>query len=288
MLDATASDYKKALDDDLRQTKNFLEKITEDKNLLRLIFVRYDFHNIKLLLKMKYSGNDLSADLSDTGTIGAEDLKKYIADKNEKIALPKDIALAVKKIISGLGDLAEGEADPREIDLLADKEYYVLSRKLAKNIRNNFILDFVKRQIDIANIKSLLRTKKLERDGDFLKKAMIEGGKIKTEDLASFLEKDIDNLIKFLRNYLTRSEEKFLEEYAQKKHLWQLEKGFENLEMNYIKKTKMMSYGPELILAYYYAKKNAIRNIRLIMAGKLNNIPADKIKERGLLKTNLH
>lgn len=280
LLNVEASDYKKALDDDLRQTKNFLEKITGDKNLLKLIFVRYDFHNIKLFLKMRFFGDDLSADLSETGMIDVWDLKKYIIDENKKIDLPKDIIEIIKKIRSNLDDLTKKAADSSEIDLLADKEYYALSQKLAKNIGNNFISDFVRRQIDIANIKSLLRIKKLGRDEIFLKKTLIDGGKIDTQKLSGFLKKDIEDLIKFLRNYLTPSEEKFLEEYGKKKHLWQLEKGFENLEMAYIKKTKWMSCGPELILAYYYAKKNAIRNIRLIMTGKLNNIASEEIKER--------
>jgi len=61
--------------------------------------------------------------------------------------------------------------------------------------------------------------------------------------------------------------------------LEQLEKDLENVEINFIKQAKYIDNGPELIVAYYYAKRNAIRNTRLIMTGKANRMPALEIKK---------
>jgi len=276
LLDVKMEEYKKALNDDLKQTKEFLSKVTPDKNLVRLIFIKYDFHNIKLLFKAKFSGQDLTADLADVGMIDKEGLKKYILDDDTKVEMPEDI----KKIIEK-GKIDFGESPtPSEIDMTLDKEYFGLSLKLAKKIGSNFILDFVQKQIDAVNIKTLLRAKALSLEASDLKRMMIDGGKVEVKELMRFLEKDIEELIRFLKGYLTRSQEKFLSEYDEKKNLWQLEKGFDNLDMDFVKRAKRTTAGPELILAYWWAKENAIRNVRLIMTGKLNGIPADEIKQR--------
>ena len=48
--------------------------------------------------------------------------------------------------------------------------------------------------------------------------------------------------------------------------------------MRYLQKAKRIAYGPEVVVAYYFAKRNALRNTRIIMTGKLNNLPVDEIK----------
>lgn len=50
--------------------------------------------------------------------------------------------------------------------------------------------------------------------------------------------------------------------------------------MEFIKKTKIIAYGPEIPVGYYYAKRGAMKNIRTIMTGKLNNIENEEIKEQ--------
>ncbi|MBU4332142.1 V-type ATPase subunit [Patescibacteria group bacterium] len=296
LLDVKMEEYGKALDDDLGQTKKFLEKATPNKDLVRLLFLEQDFHNIKLLLKQRYFELDLTGDLSNVGTIKADDLKAYVLNKenrNKKLETRDtdnaDVSEIIDKMVTEF-DMKKNDSNnplsPSEIDLKLDKEYFELSLSLAKEIKNDFILDFTRRQIDVVNIRSLLRVKNLKTPSTDsgsrlrLEDLLVDGGQIELKKLSSFLEKDVDELTAFLKGYLTRSQEKFLQEYSEKKNLWQLEKGFDDLETDYIKHTKWMSYGSEIIFGYWYAKKNAARNVRLIMTGKLNNIPADEIKQR--------
>lgn len=71
-----------------------------------------------------------------------------------------------------------------------------------------------------------------------------------------------------------------ISDFEEDHNLWKLEQEFENYEMDYLKKTKRMSFGPEMTIAYYFAKKNALRNVRLIMTGKLNKVKNSEIRER--------
>ncbi len=59
-----------------------------------------------------------------------------------------------------------------------------------------------------------------------------------------------------------------------------LEKAINDFLIQVLKPAKYLSFGPEPVIAYYLAKVNEINLIRLVILAKLNNLPADLIKER--------
>ena len=50
--------------------------------------------------------------------------------------------------------------------------------------------------------------------------------------------------------------------------------------MELMKNSKLVTFGPEKILSYIYAKETEIKVIRIIMVGKLNNIAEEVVRER--------
>ena len=54
----------------------------------------------------------------------------------------------------------------------------------------------------------------------------------------------------------------------------------DNYLISYVKKAGLISFGPEPLVAYLWAKENEIKLIRIVMVGKINGLPADDIKER--------
>ena len=59
-----------------------------------------------------------------------------------------------------------------------------------------------------------------------------------------------------------------------------LEKLSDNYIMDLMKSGKLVTFGPERILSYIYAKETEIKIIRIRMVGKLNNITEEVIRER--------
>jgi len=50
--------------------------------------------------------------------------------------------------------------------------------------------------------------------------------------------------------------------------------------MSFIKNAKRINFGPEPIIAYIIAKETEIKIIRIILAGKLNKVDSNIIRER--------
>lgn len=282
ILDVETINYQQALDDDLKQVKSLFEKHV-DKNLLKFLFVKYDAHNIKLFFKEKYSKKDLYNAKSDLGMEDADKLRTYIQNlpnldgKNSPNLDPE-----IKNIIIKTMEFIGAKPFPHRIDYIVDKAYFRLLTILAKKIKSKYIKNFLKLQIDIVNLKIFVRARLMEKPFEFVEKKFIESGGMESKFLKSLYVKPLDEAIEFFKEHFGHKELNYVFDHFKKDNgsFWRIEKALENLEMDYIKKARIIPYGPEVVLGYYYAKKNAGRNVRLIMTGKINNIASEEIKER--------
>lgn len=71
-----------------------------------------------------------------------------------------------------------------------------------------------------------------------------------------------------------------IEEYKNTSSLSNFEKYVDDYLMDLIKETNSINYGAEVIFAYLIAKEVEIKNLRLVLVGKVNDLPFEFIKER--------
>jgi V/A-type H+-transporting ATPase subunit C len=58
-----------------------------------------------------------------------------------------------------------------------------------------------------------------------------------------------------------------------------LEKAINDFLINLLEETRYITFGPEPVIAYYFAKLNEIRIIRMIILTKLNGLPQDIVRQ---------
>ena len=270
-------DYQSVLNHDLQQVKDVLKQITPDPKVMDLLFARYDYHNIKLFLKAKILEKDLSKHESTLGNVDPERLRDYII-KDTKTSIPAEIEEVIRE--------AKKEFDKKDvggyiIDSYIDGKYFTRLKELVDKLNNKFAANLVRTWIDIANVKLFLRAKKLELDLEKFQDYFVAGGNILASSLVNYYGKDLKEAVTICsRGFEDAGVKEAIKDYAEGGDLWKLEKAFENYEIKFIQQAKYIAYGPEIVLAYYLAKKNAVRNVRLIFTGKLNDLPSSEIKER--------
>ncbi|MBU0731630.1 V-type ATPase subunit [Patescibacteria group bacterium] len=265
--DVLPHEFKKALDDDFRQARDELNALIENENLRDFLFIRNDIRNIKVLFKMKFSDKDLSEDLKDFGTAETDNLKKYILEDDAAVTVPKKVKTIVDK---AKVDLAQ-DHDPFTIDAYFDEAYFQAVETAVKNMNNRFIKGLFSLQHKTNTLKFFIRAKLMGKDSAFAKNYL-------SSKYLAVYDRDLDEALRTVsfHNLL----DKAIQEFLNDKNLWRLEKNVEEAELEYLRGAKRIGCGPEIVVAYYYAKRNAIRNVRLIMTGKLNKVEPAKIKER--------
>lgn len=54
----------------------------------------------------------------------------------------------------------------------------------------------------------------------------------------------------------------------------------DNFMMEHLKELKIVPFGPTAIIGYIYAKETEIKNLRILLVGKINRIPEEILRSR--------
>lgn len=271
-----AQDYEKILKRETERVFSLIRELSRDTEIVDILSLKYDYHNLKVLLKGKLMEKDFSDLLMDAGTEKSEKLKLKF-DTGNYNDLPGEFFSAVDEAEK---DFAENR-DPQKIDIIVDKYYYRNLLSVARSINVDVITDYVEGLIDFQNIITLFRVQKQKKDMKFLEEVIHDGGTIPKEKIIASVNDTPEVILsKFKREKIGTYLAKGIEEFNETERL----SGFEKISSNYLmelnKDSKYIVFGPEPLFTYLVAKEREISALRMIMVGKINNIGSDKIKER--------
>lgn len=271
-----SEDYEFMLSSELKRVYEEMYDMSPSKSLIDIMTIKYDYHNVKVILKGMFLEKDFSNMLIPVGKTDVNRMKVSI-DTNSL----SDFEPIMRKAIEETIEDFNAKKDPQRIDIILDKYMFEEMKEIAKSLDDSFIEKYVKALIDLTNVKSLLRIKKQNKGREFLLSVVIDGGAIDNETLVSLLNDSAENIPSKLSHtnyeYVLRDG---VEEYLKTGSAGLLEKLIDNYIMDMMKDAKMIPFGGEPLLAYIYAKETEIKVIRIIMVGKLNNITGEVIRER--------
>ena len=270
-----SQDYETILKRETERVFSIVRSMVKNTAIVDILSLKYDYHNLKVLLKSKITGKDFSSLVMQAGTIDAGKFKtKFELQSND---LPQGILDAINEVQKDF----EENHDPQRIDILVDKHYFKNLSRLSKEIDVKVITDYVEGLIDFQNMITLFRVKKQNRDARFLETVIFEDGTISKNKIVESINDNTDTILnKFKKEKLGIYLTKGLEVFSETKRLSELEKISDNYLMELNKESKYVVFGPEPLFTYLVAKEREINAIRMIMVSKINNISSDKIRER--------
>ncbi|MGM0688570.1 MAG: V-type ATP synthase subunit C [Bacillota bacterium] len=272
---ADIHDFESMLSAELKETFDLILKISPKPEFISIMALRYDVHNLKVFFKAKYLGikSDL---LIPVGSLALDRMEYAIAEEDFR-DFPEKLRRAAEKISE---DFLINR-DPQVIDLLLDQVLYdqLVSSARANGI--NFLEGMFTRQIDLTNLKSLIRVKRMGLNRELLKNILLPHGSISNDLLAAMLDEPLESLITALSmtDYADLVSEG-VRNWLDKGTISSLEKLSDDYITAYLKKGKWTPFGLEPLVGYLWAKEIEIKNIRLILVGKINKLPAEAIRER--------
>jgi len=269
-------DYERMLARELNRLYELMYEISPDREVIDVMSLRYDYHNIKVLLKSKALSKDLSNLLICCGTIDCNKLKDFIANN-----LYKDFQEKMVKGINEAEKLFNESKDPQKIDIILDKYMYEDMILRAKKVNCELLVEYIRSSIDLINIKTFFRAKKQKKPLSFLKEVLVDEGSIKRDIFINEYDGSSEGIVdKFNSSKYSIALKDAFSEYVSSLNGNMMEKSSDNYLLNYMKKAKYISFGPEPLLAYITAKETEIKIIRIIMVGKINDIAVEVIRER--------
>lgn len=268
--------FEARLDDSFKNLCDDLYKAIKSNEIIEFVRLKNDYHNLKTLIKAKVLDKDFSYILNKNGTMPIDKIEQAI--KNDDY---RDVSANIENAIKEVFLELDTKKDSQVIDIVVDRYMFKDMVSIAKKIESAYISKYVKTVIDLTNIKTVLRLKKINKDKSFLSYVFIEDGTVSLDMCKNMLSDDFDNIPNRLAvtPYETVIRE-VIDNYSESKSLSSLEKRFDDYIMAYVRDAKFINFGVEPVFAYLYAREIEIKNLRIILAGKINKVDSEIINER--------
>ncbi len=250
-----------------------LYRFVPDKAVVDVFKVKYDYHNLKTLLKARAMGIDGGRLLLDAGRVSAQEMNRAVTE-GDYGALPELLRTAAEEA----GEVLASTGDPQLSDFVLDRAYYAEMLSAARATGSGFLVEYVQGTIDAANLRSAVRTLRMKKGADLLKKVLVEGGAIRPESVqAAALAGSLEELY---RPTPLRAAAELGTAAAQGGSLTAFEKACDDAVTAIAAGAKSVPFGVEAVISYVAAKEIEFTAVRVIMSSRLAGIEGDTIRER--------
>ena len=246
------------------------------KDLITEYLRRWDIWNIINIIRGKMAGVSPEEIEESLVPVGEYTLDFY------KSLIPKEIDEIVKTFEGTPYYSALSKIGSEPLSVVEDELYKIYYHQILKERPSDFALklfvDFIKMEIDIKNIKTILRLKREDVSTDEIMKRIIPGGfEITEEEAAKLSAMAWDELVKALEGYWFWKGIEGIEE----KSISRIEIKFDKAWMEVVAK-RASNYPLSIlpVLQYMVLKKIEVDNLRTLGWGKWQGIPNEEIEEQ--------
>lgn len=261
----TTSDASAALSSYMNDTWNYLEDIAPDKERLEFLIVKNDFHNLKAIIKGIAVDTDGRKFCMKPCIINIDEMYDAVTSKDFDL-LPKWIADSAK---DGY-ELLTSTMDGRLLDMFLDKKSMECMLEFAKE--DEFSKRLANETAALTDIKIAFRLAAVNADETLYEYAFCECEGVDTEELKKAAMRGTEQLV----TYLSGTQYAFLTEVSAAA----IERRCDNYITEMLDEAKRISFGIEPLIAYYCAREDEAKNIRIIASAKYAGMPQNVIRER--------
>jgi len=244
-----------------------------DKPIVELFKTRDDFANLRLALRRTLTERPLGTDYSNEGNVSPEIFEEVFEEENYEL-FPDYMAEAVERAVLAYYQ----NKDIRRIDYVIDQFQAEYNLKKARRLKSLFLLGLFRIQIDLTNIRTMLRLKFTESEQ---RNVFLKGGFIELERLEKALDIGYESQghLFFVLPY-HRAVETGADYLMSDKSFLKIERQCEEFLTGFLKTTIQITAGPQPIITYLLMKENEIRTVRLILTAKKNSLDTKLILDR--------
>lgn len=253
------------------------EKIWEIMKELSIKMEKFDvlsypklFHNLKAAIKEacteETNRNIFYEDVSIPGKMMLD-----IVKEKEFSRLPANMQAAAEEAYETLLHTRDGQL----CDIIIDKAALEAIEAAGREAKDDIIRDYAESTVAVADIKIAVRSQKTAKPLDFMKRAMAECDSISADQLSKAALNGMDAIREYLLGTAYAEGAEALAESPSAFERWCDNRIIQTISPQ---KYKAFTIGP--IVAYVLARQNEIKTVRIILSGKLNDLPEDEVRER--------
>ena len=256
-----------------QESFELLYRYAPDRRMIDLFRLKYDYHNLKSVIKAGALGSDPSPLLSAAGPIPPAALL-FAAREHDWTKLPG----AMKQAAAEAADLLARTGDPQLSDLLLDRAMTAQMLEMARESESGFLLGYVRLMIDLQNLRVLTRAARAKKGYDYLKRALFPGGGVTAAGLTGEIAPELLRA-KFAAAAFAAPVEAACSALSGGS-LAALDLACDNALISYLRTSALVPFGEAQVIGYLLAKEAELVSVRTVMVGRHAGLTPEQITER--------
>ena len=228
------------------------------------------YHNLKAAIKEvcteEKNRHIFYEDVSIPGSVMLEIIKERDFGK-----LPAHMQGAAQEAYETLLHTRDGQL----CDVIIDKAALDAIYQAGKASDVPIIRDYAESTVAVADIKIAVRSQKTAKSIEFMKRAMAECASVSVDQLSKAALAGADAISEYLLGTAYAEGAEALRTSPSAFERW-----CDNRIIQTISPQKYNAFTIGPVIAYVIARQNEIKTVRIILSGKLNELPDDSIRER--------
>lgn len=269
--------YEEAIAGMLAGAYALIDELSGGSDIFDIFRYKYDGHNLKVLVKSQALSGDPMRIMSPLGILPKEAAAAQFREKKLE-GLPERIAEAAYKASETLAK----SGDPQQVDILLDRAVMESMLEKAEEIDFPFLTEVVRSIIDVENLRTFVRLKRMGRDAGMMRALAVDGGKVSPTRLCdAFGPEGFDALREMLS--ITDYAGYFghlLEGMNERTPLTAFERGADNYILHLLQSSRLVAFGLEPLIGFILAKESEAKQVRIALASRAAGVPREKISER--------
>jgi V/A-type H+-transporting ATPase subunit C len=272
-----------------RKIQDFARQETEAEQYIRIFLHRWDIQNIKTILRGKNihaTADEIAGCLEPAGELDEATFRELLKQPDVRAVIDLLATWRVRyarPLTESFPEFAKTK-DLAVLECALDRFYYAdaLAAVKAPGYNNTLIRDLLSIEIDVVNLRTVLRMVRDHADPDDAKKYLLAGGKeFDEKKLLGFLAfTSIEEVIKALRTTRYGFLGGITESVMRTQKISAIEKELERfLIRKGVGAFLLEPLSVASVIGYFWAKYNEITNIRIISRCKTADFPVEHLKE---------
>ncbi len=246
-----------------------------DPRYIDIFKLKYDYHNVKAILKAEAMNTSADRMLMDMGRVPATELKEAVQTGRTE-NLPAGLAAAAAEAKETL----DTTRDPQLSDIVLDRWCYQEMAGVAETTGSAFLAGYVRIQIDATNLRALVRTLRMGKSTDFLRTVLLSGGEIDADAVLAAGMSGGSGLAELYGPTGLQAAAEAGAEALRGGSMTEFEKLCDDAVSDYLGGAQFVPFGEAPLLGYLAARETEYTNIRILLMGRSAGLPAEVIRSR--------
>ncbi len=267
---ASAADAEAVLSAEEKKTLDLVKELKIDPAVFEVLSYPNIYHNLKAGIKEIATSESHGTAFYPDEKYDAGTMLRILRDKAYK-ELPEHMRAAAAEAYDVMTETRDGQL----CDVIVDQACLAAMAEAGKKSRSALLKEYTQMTVAVTDIKIAVRGLRTGKSLNFLRRALAPCDGIDVRGLAQAASENEEKLLSYLEAHGYREAAEALKESPSAFERW-----CDNLLIRTIQPQKANPVSMDPVIAYYLARMNEIRTVRVILTAKANGFSEDATRER--------